>query len=615
MRKCTLFCCLVPLAAWGQTLPAGFTDIVVTQAAAPTALAALPDGRLLVASQTGALRIVRDGQPPVIAFTFPASSLCTNSERGLLGVAVDPRFHETGFVYLYYTYRAPDRACTVQAANTAVNRVSRFRMVNDTLDAATETVLLDNISSYNGNHNAGDLHFGKDGYLYVSTGDAGCHPDGGNRCAGRNDAARQTHTLLGKILRIDRDGGIPPSNPWQGSGTVRCQAGNGRPGERCQETFAWGLRNPYRIAFDSNAPGTRFFINDVGQDAWEEINEGAPAADYGWNIREGFCLNGSTTQCAPQNPTPAGLTDPLFQYRHDVPLPGTSMERCNSLAGGAFVPNGFWPAPFDGTYLFLDFVCGGIFQLLRDSTGYRAVDFATLLGRSSVVSAIFAPHQGTVALYYTTYANGGQLRRIRHGAIRAGVVSAASFEAGGQLAPESLVAMFAAEMQSVSSIVIRDASGEERSISPPYRGSTQANFVAPAGLALGVATFTAMAGDRVLGAATALIAPVAPALISADGSGRGPAAAQLVRDGGSTFLILYGSGIRGRTAFGAVRALSAVRALIGGSAIAVEYAGPQPQFAGLDQVNVRLPADLRGEQTVALEVEGRLSNRLTVRFD
>jgi uncharacterized protein (TIGR03437 family) len=289
------------------------------------------------------------------------------------------------------------------------------------------------------------------------------------------------------------------------------------------------------------------------------------------------------------------------------------MERCNSLAGGAFVPAGFWPPSFDGTYLFADFVCGGIFQMLREGTGYRAADFATLLGRSSVVSAIFAPHQGTVALYYTTYANGGQVRRIRHNAIRGAAVSAAAYEAGAPLAPDSLVAMFAAGMAEVTSVLIRDASGRELSVAPFFRGETQANLVMPAGLAPGVATFTAVgsafAGTRVLGAATALIEPTAPSLFSTDGSGRGPAAAQLVRGGGAVYLVLYGTGVRGRPSLGVVRAE------VNGAALAVEYAGPQPEFAGLDQVNVRLPDGLRGELRIAILINGRRSNHVTFRVD
>jgi glucose/arabinose dehydrogenase len=114
-------------------------------------------------------------------------------------------------------------------------------------------------------HNGGDLHFGKDDYLYITVGDGGCDYAGDSGCAGQKDASRDSHILLGKVLRITRDGGIPATNPYTGTDSARCNlTGRTDPGKKCQETFASGLRNPFRFAFDPNASGTRFFINDVG---------------------------------------------------------------------------------------------------------------------------------------------------------------------------------------------------------------------------------------------------------------------------------------------------------------------------------------------------------------
>ena len=186
---------------------------------------------------------------------------------------------------MYYTFNR---------AGTCVNRVSRFVLSASNV-ASNEFILIDNIPSTAGNHNAGDVQFGKDGYLYVSVGDGGCDYAGGG-CAGANDASRDQNSLVGKILRITRDGGIPPDNPFLGSGTADCRSTGGTTaGFKCRETFAWGLRNPFRIGFDPNAAGTRFFINDVGQDTWEEIDLAQAGADYGWNVREGHCATGSTT--------------------------------------------------------------------------------------------------------------------------------------------------------------------------------------------------------------------------------------------------------------------------------------------------------------------------------
>jgi hypothetical protein len=171
---------------------------------------------------------------------------------------------------------------------------------------------------------------------------------------------------------------------------------------KCQETFAWGLRNPFRMAFDPNAATTRFFINDVGQATWEEIDLGAAGADYGWNVREGHCATGSTTNCGPP---PAGMTNPLFDYGR--------ADGCGTITGGAFVPAGVWPAPFAGKYLFADYLCGKIFRLDPDGAGgFTRVDFATGLGGGSAVDMAFGPWKGSQALYYTSYQGGGQIRRI-----------------------------------------------------------------------------------------------------------------------------------------------------------------------------------------------------------
>ena len=399
-------------------VPAGFVDELVTAATGPTAIAFTPDGRLLITRQSGVL-IVRQGTTNTTALTLdPATQVCSNFERGLLGVAVDPDFGsgigENHFIYLYYTYRNSAANCSTSTA--PVNRVSRF-VLDDTniVSLASETILVDNMPSRNGNHNGGDVQFGKDGYLYITIGDGGCDWAGGGTCNGNNIGARDQHVLTGKVLRITKDGDIPPTNPFQGAGTARCNVtGQTTPGNRCQETFSWGLRNPFRMAFDPNAVGTRFFINDVGQGSWEEIDLGTSGADYGWNCREGAHLNNNTGPCFP---TPAGMVDPIYEYQHGVQIPGTtSTSSCNSITGGAFVPNGIWPPAYDNTYLFSDYICGWIVRLAGANGGgpFVGADFATSLGGASAVALKFGPYLTTQALYYTTFSGGGQVRRIRY---------------------------------------------------------------------------------------------------------------------------------------------------------------------------------------------------------
>ena len=351
-----------------------------------------PTARLLVTTQFGEVRLIDGGTLAPDPALDLAGSLCTADEMGLLGAAVDPAFTGNGFVYLYYTRSKPGRC---------VNRVSRFTMSGATISAASEQVLLDEIPA-TGNHNGGDLRFGNDGYLYVSVGDGGCDYAGDSGCAGQNDASRDRHVLLGKILRITSAGGIPASNPFQGAGTARCNVtGRTAAGSTCQETFAWGLRNPFRFAFDPNTSGTRFYINDVGQGVWEEVDLAQAGADYGWNVREGPCANDSETNCGPP---PAGMTNPIYAYSH-------SETGCAAITGGAFVPNGAWPAAYDGAYLYGDYTCGKIFQLLPDAGGgFVRSEFATDVG--AVVNMTFGPSAGGQALYYTNYSNGGEVRRI-----------------------------------------------------------------------------------------------------------------------------------------------------------------------------------------------------------
>lgn len=216
--------------------------------------------------------------------------------------------------------------------------------------------------------------------------------------------------LTAKVLRITPEGNIPSDNPFQGAGTARCNVtGQTTLGNRCRETYAWGFRTPFRTGHDPNHAGTRFFINDVGAGAWEEIDQAQSGADFGWHCREGAHTNVTTGACSP---APPGMVDPIFEYQHGVQIPGTSsVTNCNSITGGAFVPNGLWPG-FDGVYIFGDFVCGDIFKLTFTGSAWSASDFGTALPDFGVVHVLFGPFGNGAALYYTTYADGGDVHRV-----------------------------------------------------------------------------------------------------------------------------------------------------------------------------------------------------------
>jgi glucose/arabinose dehydrogenase len=406
----TLFSVVQPPAAQAApVLPANFSDELVANVGKPTGLAFTPDGRVLVTTMTGQLQVI---DPSAGLLPTPALDVgpisCAIHERGMLGIAVDPAFAVNHYVYIDYTLKNGSD-CGQNGDPSPFDRVSRFTLPDsNVVDPASEFVVLDHIPSRNG-HNAGDVHFGADGLVYVSTGDGVCRLDPAEQtlCNVDNDNAQNPSLLLGKILRVAPDGSIPADNPNVGAaGAHRCgdPAGTGvsTAAGPCLETFASGLRNPFRFAV---RPGTsQLYINDVGESTWDEIDLGAAGANYGWNVREGHCAVGSTTDCGDP---PAGMTNPIFDYGHTA--------GCSSITGGAFVPAGLWPAPYDGAYLFADYVCGKIFRLEPDAGGgYTMVEFVTGLGASSATDLAFGPSPAGQSLYYTSFAGGGEVRRITY---------------------------------------------------------------------------------------------------------------------------------------------------------------------------------------------------------
>ena len=425
---------LVGAAPAATGVPGGFDDQPVADAGLPTALAFTPgpDSRLLITGKDGQLWAHEEGTTGTTKALDISGRVCSgDTERGLLGVAADPNFATNGFVYLYYTYNKSDACPKKEPRNpdNPVNRVSRFKITGDTAADSrpeNEKVLIDNIPSHNSTHNGGDVQFGRDGKLYASVGDGGCDYAEPKNCQYENDASRDKNVLLGKILRVNpEDGSIPADNPYADAANgVRCgtlkneKAGGGSvapEGTVCEETFARGLRNPFRMAFDPDAATTTFRINDVGSSGWEEIDEGRAGADYGWNICEGRHDNRfrkGSAKCAQ-----APLTPPIHEYKH-------STTGCSSITGGAFVPEtASWPDQYDD-YLFGDFVCGKIFNLRPGSeTGGETparTTLATGLGAGAgPIAMTFGPNgAGGQALYYTTFAGGaenaapGQVRRI-----------------------------------------------------------------------------------------------------------------------------------------------------------------------------------------------------------
>jgi glucose/arabinose dehydrogenase/PKD repeat protein len=380
-------------------MPSGFEDTAVAQIGQPMDIDWTPDGRALVPTKPGQIRVIQNDTLVSTPALDLSGVVCTAIEQGLGGLAVHPEFASNHYIYIYYTYAKFGPCGSVEP----VNRLSRFVLPpSNVIDPSSEVVLMDTPQvSTGGHHNGGDIEFGPDGYVYVTIGD-------GNKSRWAADLGR----LQGKIVRLTDDGDIPPGNSFEGAGTARCNIDGipplgSPPGTKCQEIYATGLRNPFRLARDPSSPTTRFFINDVGLDYWEEIDELTESGhDFGWPAREGPCEYFSETSCTP----PPGLTDPLHWYNHN----GIG----GAVTGGAFVPKGLWPAEYDGKYLFADYVFGKIYQLDPGGPECRlcipptsAFNQTVFSDTPRVVEMAFGPYQGTQALYYVSRED-NEVRRI-----------------------------------------------------------------------------------------------------------------------------------------------------------------------------------------------------------
>lgn len=290
----------------------------------PVDLQADGSGRLFVIEKVGRIRILQDGQlldQPFLDITDRVGS--NGNEQGLLGLAFHPAYAQNGRFFVNYTN------------NNGDTEIARLQVSTDpnSADPNSELKLL-GVDQPFANHNGGALAFGPDGYLYAGLGDGGSAGDPmGN---GQN-----TNTLLGKILRLDVDSAepyvVPSDNPF----------GN--------EIWAYGLRNPWRLSFDTSTGD--LYIGDVGQGEWEEIDflaaGSAGGANFGWDFREGAHDY--------EGGGPAGMIDPVAEYSHQ--------EGGCSVTGG-YVYRGSMPE-WNGIYLYGDYCTGLIWGLIRSNDGWQ----------------------------------------------------------------------------------------------------------------------------------------------------------------------------------------------------------------------------------------------------
>lgn len=361
----------VPVAA--LTTRDGVTATVVVEGlSAPTAAAFLPDGRLVILEKGGDVRLwTPDGG--LRAEPMGSFPVCTASEMGLLGVAVDPDFAVNRRLFFYLTNPPggdPTR-CGEGSEAGRRNRVVRATLNEDGLGVA-ET-LLDDLRTDGGNHDGGGLVIGPDGFLYVGVGDTG-RGDFGAPGASTNPYARDRQAPEGKILRLTRDGAAAPGNPFAGEGGA------------AELVYALGLRNPFRFTIDAETG--LLWVADVGQNTFEEIDVVRAGDDLGWPRCEG---REPTSQC------PGGTVPPVFVYAH-----GSDDA---SVTGGPF---------WDGEYVFGDFVLGRVWTAPLDAarTGFAAEPEVLARDVGGPVDFIVGPDG---ALWMVAFQRGEIVRLARAG--------------------------------------------------------------------------------------------------------------------------------------------------------------------------------------------------------
>ena len=335
----------------GQGSPVGL-ELVAENFTAPVALVSAPadDGRMFVVDQVGVVKIIdADGQVQEEPFLDVRDRMVELNEdydeRGLLGLAFHPNYAENGRLFVYYS--APLREGAPEGWNHT-SHVSEFAVSDDAnkVDMSSENVLL-RVDEPQLNHNAGQITFGPDSYLYVPLGDGGGandeemgHVDDWYETNDGGNGQDLSTNLLGTILRIDVDTqtgdrayGIPSDNPFVDQ-------------EGAEEVWAYGFRNPWRISFDSQTGD--LYAADLGQELYEEVDLVQKGGNYGWNVKEGtHCFSTQSpeeppAECPQSGPDGEAFTEPIIEHDHEVG---------NAIIGG-YVYHGSAFPELEGKYLF-----------------------------------------------------------------------------------------------------------------------------------------------------------------------------------------------------------------------------------------------------------------------
>ncbi len=331
----TIFGTLIVLAGL-KAQPQLELDVLVENLSRPLSMAHAGDQRLFIVEKQGRIRLIdADGQLAPVPFLDITDRVRSGgSEQGLLGLAFHPEFGTNGFFYVNYTN---------SNGNTHVARFSVDPANGDRALPGSEKILL-RVDQPFSNHNGGDMHFGPDGYLYISLGDGGSGND-------PRDNGQTRTSFLGKLLRIDVDHGdpyaIPADNPFADDDFT------------LDEIWSLGLRNPWRFSFDRQTGD--LWIADVGQNQWEEVNfEAAGSAgghNYGWR-----CYEGPEPYLTDGCGDASQYTSPAYAYPH-------RSGGCGGSVTGGFVYRGKAFPMLEGRYLYGDFCTGKIFSLRPEPEG------------------------------------------------------------------------------------------------------------------------------------------------------------------------------------------------------------------------------------------------------
>lgn len=292
----------------------------------PLFLAQAPgdDARVFVVTKPGLIQVFdRSGTAPAKVFLDLRSRIDDEGEQGLLGLAFDPDYADNGYFYVNYN----------PAGGARRTRIARYEVSGDPdlADAGSETELLSIAQPAHSNHKGGWIGFGPDDKLYVATGDGGGTGDPSNN-------AQNLNSLLGKILRLNRDGSVPADNPYVGDA------------DRRGEIWAYGLRNPFRASFDRETG--ELWAGDVGQDVWEEIDLIGRGGNYGWRKFEGPDVYNE------EDVEPVSHVLPVFSYDH-------AGGRCSIIGGHVYRGSALQGRA--GSYIYADFCSGEVWAMTHSA--------------------------------------------------------------------------------------------------------------------------------------------------------------------------------------------------------------------------------------------------------